>query len=83
MNYFNPYPLCVDNTVTTAWQSQIAEAAKTPSLAELLAQRGGELFPRFASAYTDLRALPRGARRAPRAKRRCGRGPNPSPRRRS
>ena len=64
MNYFNPYPLCVDNTVTTAWQSQIAEAAKTPSLAELLAQRGGELFPRFASAYTDLRALPRGARRA-------------------
>jgi hypothetical protein len=64
MNYFNPYPLCVDNTVTTAWKSQIAEAAKTPSLAELLAQRGGELFPRFASAYTELRALPRGARRA-------------------
>ena len=64
MNYFNPYPLCVDNAVTTAWQSQIAEAAKTPSLAELLAQRGSELFPRFVAAYTELRALPRGARRA-------------------
>jgi len=64
MNYFNPYPLCVDNTVTTAWKSQIAHAAKTPSLAELLAQRGNELFPRFAAAYSELRALPRGARRA-------------------
>ena len=64
MNYFNPYPLCVDNAVTTAWQSQIAEAAKTPSLAELLAQRGGELFPIFVASYTELRALPRGARRA-------------------
>jgi hypothetical protein len=29
-----------------------------------LTQRGGELFPRFASAYTELRALPRGAPRA-------------------
>jgi hypothetical protein len=29
-----------------------------------LTQRGGELFPRFASAYTELRALPRGAHRA-------------------
>jgi len=64
MNYFNPYPLCVDDTVTTAWKFQVTQAATTPSLHELLAQRGGELFPRFASAYTELRALPRGARRA-------------------
>jgi hypothetical protein len=64
MNYFNPFPLCVDNTVTTAWKFQITEAAKTPWLAELLAQRGGELFPRFVTTYSELRALPRGARRA-------------------
>ncbi len=64
MNYFNPYPLCIDDSVATAWKSQIAEAAKTPSLADLMAQRGGELFPRFVTAYSELRALPRGARRA-------------------
>ncbi|HXK29337.1 MAG TPA: right-handed parallel beta-helix repeat-containing protein [Candidatus Binatia bacterium] len=64
MNYFNPYPLCVDNTVITAWKFQITEAAKTPWLAELLAWHGGELFPRFVATYSELRALPRGARRA-------------------
>lgn len=64
MNYFNAYPLCVDENVTTAWKSQVAHAAKTPSLAELLAQRGGELFPSFTATYTELRSLPRGARRA-------------------
>ena len=63
MNYFNPYPLCLDETVTSAWKTQIADAAKTP-LAELLKQRGGELFPRFIQTYTELRSLPRGARRA-------------------
>jgi hypothetical protein len=64
MNYFNPYPLCIDDNVTTAWKFQITEAAKTPSLAELLLRHGGELFPRFVATYTELRALPRGARRA-------------------
>ena len=64
MNYFNPYPLCVDNTVIAAWKFQITEAAKTPWLAELLLRHGGELFPRFVATYTELRALQRGARRS-------------------
>ena len=64
MNYFHPYPLHVDDTVTAAWKSQFTEAAKTPRLAEILAQRSAELFPRFAAAYSELLALPRGARRA-------------------
>jgi hypothetical protein len=59
MNYFQPYPLRVDDDVTKAWQSQISEAAKSPWLARVLAERAGELFPRFAANYVQLRALPR------------------------
>jgi len=64
MNYFDPYPLCVDESVTTAWKSQLAEAENTPWLAQTLTGRASELFPRFVAAYTELRALPRSARRA-------------------
>jgi len=64
VNYFDPYPLCVDETVTAAWRSQIAQAENTPLLARTLAGRSSELFPRFVSIYAELRALPRGARRS-------------------
>ena len=64
MNYFQPYPLPADETIVAAWNSQVAQAAKTPHLAEVLARAGRELFPRFADCYAQLRTLPRGARRA-------------------
>ena len=64
MNYFRPYALPADETVVAAWDSQVAEAAETPWLAEALARQGGELFPRFAACYAQLRVLPRSARRA-------------------
>jgi hypothetical protein len=46
------------------WYAQIAEASKTPGLAQHLVRRTGELFPRFSSYYERLRALPRRLRRA-------------------
>ena len=64
MNYFQPYPLAADKSIVTAWDSEVARAAQTPWLAEVLAGAGSELFPRFADCYAQLRALPRGARRA-------------------
>jgi len=64
MNYFDPYPLCVDESVTTAWKSQLAEAESTPWLAQTLVGRASEIFPRFVTAYMNLRSLPRGVRRS-------------------
>jgi hypothetical protein len=64
MNYLDLYSSYPDRTVTAAWDSQIKEANKAPSIAETLNQRGNELFPRFAACYAELRALPRGARRS-------------------
>ena len=64
MNYFHPYPLPVDDSPATAWRSQLAEVENTPWLASTLAGRASELFPRFVTAYTELRALPRGVRRS-------------------
>jgi hypothetical protein len=64
MNYFRPYSPAVDETIFAAWDSQIAEAKETPWLAEALGRAGGELFPRFVKCYAEIRALPRGARRA-------------------
>ena len=63
MNYFQPYAPPLDDAIVAAWDSQIAEAAETPLLAQALAQ-SAEIFPRFAACYARLRALPRGARRA-------------------
>lgn len=63
MNYFQPYLPPLDDAIVAAWDSQIAEAAETPFLAQALAQ-SADLFPRFAACYAQLRALPRGARRA-------------------
>jgi hypothetical protein len=64
MNYFQPYALPLDENIVAAWDSQVAEAADSPWLAQALATRGANLFPRFAARYAELRALPRGARRA-------------------
>jgi hypothetical protein len=64
MNYFQAYLPSLDEAIVAAWDSQIAEAAEAPWLAQVLTTKGAELFPRFASRYAELRALPRGARRA-------------------
>src|SRR6266545_2746743 len=64
MNYFDLYSSCPDHTIAAAWDSQVKEADKTPWLAGTLTECGGELFARFAACYAELRALPRGARRA-------------------
>jgi len=64
MNYFSPVSFPADKTIIAAWDSQAVQAAGDPCLAEALARAGSELFPRFAACYSELRALPRGARRA-------------------
>ena len=53
-----------DASALAAWQEQVASASKIPWLSRLFAQRGDELFPRFAASYEELRALPRRTRRA-------------------
>src|SRR6185369_4618912 len=63
MNYFQPYSLPADQTVLAAWDLQLAEIAEFPELVAALAKQR-ELFPRFASYYSQLRALPRGTRRS-------------------
>src|SRR5438093_1792731 len=63
MNYFQPFSLSTDETIVAAWDSQVTQAAETPWLEQTLLARCGELFPRFAACYAQLRALPRGARR--------------------
>jgi hypothetical protein len=64
VNYFQLHSFYPDEKLVSAWESQVAEAANTPWLAEALASKGSELFPRFAARYRELRCLPRGARRA-------------------
>ena len=64
MNYFNLVSTYPDPTIAAAWESQIKEADKTAWLADTLKHCGNELFGRFATRYAELRALPRGARRA-------------------
>jgi hypothetical protein len=64
MNYFDPYSSYPDQTIAAAWDSQVTEVAQAPWLAEVLILRGSDLFPLFAACYAELRALPRGVRRA-------------------
>ena len=64
MNYFNLVSTYPDPTIAAAWESQIKETDKTAWLADTLKHCGNELFGRFAERYAELRALPRGARRA-------------------
>jgi hypothetical protein len=63
MNYLSPVSLSADETMLAAWDSQVVQAAEDPFLAAAL-QSGADVFPRFAAFYGQLRALPRGARRA-------------------
>ena len=63
MNYFSPCPLPADETVVSAWDSELRRI-KTPWIEQILAEQGQELFQRFTSSYAELRALPRNARRA-------------------
>src|SRR5215470_6574486 len=63
MNYFQPYSLPADQATLAAWDSQLAELTDCPALVNALAKQR-ELFPRFAAYYAQLRALPRGTRRA-------------------
>jgi hypothetical protein len=64
MNYFDLYSSYPDHTIAAAWDSQLNEEENTPWLAGTLTECGGELFARFAACYSELRALPRSARRA-------------------
>jgi hypothetical protein len=64
VNYFQLDSFYPDEKLVSAWESQIAEAAKTPWLAEALASNGSQLFLRFAARYRELRALPRVSRRS-------------------
>jgi FG-GAP-like repeat len=64
MNYFNLYSSYPDHTIAAAWDSQVKEVGNTPWLPGTLTECGDELFARFAACYAELRALPRGARRA-------------------
>src|SRR5258706_8573112 len=64
MNYFDLYSSYPDSTIAAAWDSQVKEADQTPWLTDSLTECGEELFARFAACYAELRALPRGARRA-------------------
>ena len=64
MNYFNLDSSFPDRTIAAVWDSQVKEANKTPWLADTLTECGGELSSRFRASYAELRALPRGARRA-------------------
>jgi hypothetical protein len=64
MNYFDLYSSYSDSTIAAAWESQVKEVEKTSRHAEELAMRESELCARFAACYAELRALPRGARRA-------------------
>ena len=65
MNYLDLYSSYPDPTIAAAWDSQVKEADKNSWLSRgSKATRESELFARFAACYAELRALPRGARRA-------------------
>lgn len=52
-----------DARTRAAWQTQVAAARQTPGLLALLVQQRHGLLPRFATAYHQLRALPKWLRR--------------------
>jgi Calx-beta domain len=63
MNYLDLYSSYPDRTITSAWDAQLKYGSKNPWLNQALMRYGDELFARFAACYTELRALPRAARR--------------------
>src|SRR5262249_12713576 len=54
---------CADARTRAAWQTQVAVARRSPGLLPTLIRQRQTLFPRFAEAYRQLRALPHWARR--------------------
>jgi hypothetical protein len=54
----------LDAHILAAWQIQLAAAVKTLSVLPEFVRQRHELLPRFATYYTELRALPRRVRRA-------------------
>jgi predicted outer membrane repeat protein len=64
MQYFQAFTPPSDNAIVSAWDTQLASVAKDPWLEKIVAERGADLRSRFAECYRNLRALPRGARRA-------------------
>jgi hypothetical protein len=63
MNYLSPCPLPADESVVSAWDSELRRI-KNPWIERILAEQGQDLFQRFTASYNELRALPRNARRA-------------------
>jgi hypothetical protein len=59
-----------DQTVLSAWQDEL-KATRNPSLKQQLSYREGELLPRFAEHYQQLKAL---CRRVQRSLQRHGNG---------
>jgi len=64
MNYFQSHSLSANESIISAWDSQLTRAARSNTLARELAAKSAELFPLFAARYAELQSLPRGARRA-------------------
>ncbi|MBI3797671.1 MAG: hypothetical protein HY268_11990 [Deltaproteobacteria bacterium] len=52
-----------DGRLRAAWQSQLTAAKQTPGLLPLLYRQRHDLLPHFATAYRQLRMLPRRVRR--------------------
>ena len=63
MNYLDLYSSYPDRAITSAWDAQLKYGSKNPWLNQALRRYGDELFARFTACYTELRALPRAARR--------------------
>jgi hypothetical protein len=63
MDYFRSHALSSDDGIVAAWES-VATTEEIPSLRQVIAARGAELFPEFSKRYAEIRALPRNARRA-------------------
>src|SRR5262245_23257962 len=64
VNYLDLYSSYPDRVIAGSWDSHFKELEKFPWLADTLAESGGDLSSRFAACYAELRALPRGTRRA-------------------
>src|SRR5262245_40292414 len=63
MDYFRSYSPAKAGVVAV-WDSQVASASHIPLLRSLLAERRSALFPEFATRYSQIRSMPRDARRA-------------------
>jgi hypothetical protein len=64
MNYFQPYPVADDDGSRATSDFAVAVAPIVPSIAQALVESQAELLTLFVRTYNELRALPRGVRRA-------------------